>query len=104
MLDDVVYYKDKDLKKRWHCSGMKLWRMRKDGKLNSIQLGGCGPYLTSDAEIARIEAPPNIGKPAVSPGRENDGRVTQEVRHPLDTELPADSQAFPSAASLKGAA
>ena len=54
MLDGVVYYKDKDLKKRWHC----LWRMRKDGKLNSIQLGGCGPYLTSDAEIARIEAPP----------------------------------------------
>jgi hypothetical protein len=104
VLDGVVYYKDKDLKKRWHCSGMKLWRMRKDGKLNSIQLGGCGPYLTSDAEIARIEAPPDIVKPAASPGRENDGRLGKSVKHPLDSQSATESQAFPSVASMNGGA
>jgi hypothetical protein len=57
-VNEVVFYKDKDLQKRWHCSGMKLWRMRKDGKLRSIQLGGCGPYLTSEAEVRRVEEPP----------------------------------------------
>ena len=50
-MDDVVYLKDRDLEKRWRCSGMKLWRLRKAGKLNSIQIGGCGPYLTSEAEV-----------------------------------------------------
>jgi hypothetical protein len=60
----VVWFKDKYLKERWHCSDMKLWRMRRDGKLNSIQLGGCGPWLTSDAEIARIEGQPVKAKDA----------------------------------------
>ena len=36
-MSDVVLVKDRDLKKRWRCSNMKLWRMRKAGKLNSIQ-------------------------------------------------------------------
>ena len=63
-VNEVVYYKDSDLQKRWRCSGMKLWRMRKAGKLNSIQIGGCGSYLTSDAEIARIESQPVKAKDA----------------------------------------
>jgi hypothetical protein len=64
-VNEVVWFKDKYLKGRWHCSDMKLWRMRKAGKLNSIQIGGCGPWLTSDAEVRRIEAPPEIVKPAL---------------------------------------
>ena len=71
--EGVLWFKDKYLKERWHCSDMKLWRLRRDGKLHSIQLGGCGPYLTSDAEIARIEAPPEIVKPAPSGATEGSG-------------------------------
>ena len=102
MLDGVVYYKDKDLKKRWHC----LWRMRKDGKLNSIQLGGCGPYLTSDAEIARIEAPPEIVWPAPSVdaegSRPRDASADRQS-NPRDKRIESDSQAFPSASMNGGA-
>jgi hypothetical protein len=91
-VNEVVYYKDKELEKRWRCSSMKLWRMRRAGKLNSIQLGGCGPYLTSEAEIARIEAPPDIVKPAPSVGPEGSGRVTKP-KHPLNSESAPDAQA-----------
>jgi len=76
-VNEVEYVKDEVLKKRWKCSGMKLWRMRKAGKLHSIQLGGCGPYLTSDAEIARIEeAPPDTKqRPAPKVAAEGNGSV-----------------------------
>ena len=30
-MNEVEYVKDEVLKKRWKCSGMKLWRMRKAG-------------------------------------------------------------------------
>ena len=55
-----MYLKDPALMLRWQCTSMKLWRIRKAGKLKSIKLGGCGPWLTSDAEVRRIEAPPDI--------------------------------------------
>jgi hypothetical protein len=71
----TVFYKDKDLRQRWQCSTMKLWRMRKAGKLNSIQLGDCGPWLTSETELQRIEAPPNT-KPARSAATEQGGPVS----------------------------
>ena len=29
-----VFYTDKQLRERWHCSHMKLWRLRRDKKLN----------------------------------------------------------------------
>jgi hypothetical protein len=65
---EVVWYRDRELEKRWRCSGMKLWRLRKAGKLHSIQIGGCGPYLTSEAEVMRIEAPPeNVNGPGAVP-------------------------------------
>jgi len=41
-----VLYTDKQLKERWHCSHMKLWRMRQQGKLRSFKAGGTGPNLT----------------------------------------------------------
>jgi hypothetical protein len=56
----VVFYNDADLRQRWaNCSKIKLWRLRKAGVLNSIQLGGSGPYLTSHEEVLRIEALPS---------------------------------------------
>ena len=93
-MNEVEYYKDKDLMKRWKCSGMKLWRMRRDGKLNSIQIGDCGPWLTSAAEIARIEAPPDIKqRPAPKGATEGNGPKANEViKHPLDSEPAAPAQ------------
>ena len=104
MVDGVVYYKDKFLMQRWHCSAMKLWRMRKDGKLNSIQLGGCGPYLTSDAEIARIEAPPENASAANSCSTRSDGGAidTSAGRQSNPTDKPIES--FPQVPSNGGAA
>ena len=91
-MSEVVFYRDEELKKRWRCSSMKLWRLRRDGKLYSIQIGGCGPYLTSGAEIARIEAPPENAKPAPL-CQEGDGRIANEIKHPLDSESAAPVQA-----------
>ena len=48
-------------------------------------------------------APPDIVKPAASPGRENDRRLDKSGKHPLLSESPAESQALPSA-SMKEAA
>jgi hypothetical protein len=96
-VSEVVFYRDEELKKRWRCSSMKLWRLRRDGKLYSIQIGGCGPYLTSGAEIARIEAPPENAKPAPL-CQEGDGRIANEIKHPLDSESAAPAQASKMAA------
>jgi hypothetical protein len=53
-----VFRKDAYLKERWLCGDSKLWRMRKAGELNSIQLRARGPWITSDEEIQRIESQP----------------------------------------------
>ena len=97
--EGVLWFKDKYLKERWHCSDMKLWRLRRDGKLHSIQLGGCGPYLTSDAEIARIEAPPEIVKPAPSGATEGSGprdASASRQSNPTDRRIESIPQAFPN--------
>ena len=36
MQDDEVFYTDKQLRARWHCSHMKLYRLRQRGALKSI--------------------------------------------------------------------
>jgi hypothetical protein len=90
---EVVFFRDKELEKRWKCSGMKLWRMRKAGILNSIKIGGTGGWLTSDAEIARIEAPPDIKakpRPCVSP--QGTGPI-DKTEHPLNSDSPELAQA-----------
>ena len=96
--------KDKDLKKRWRCSAMKLWRMRQDGKLNSIKIGGCGPWLTSDAEIARIEAPPDIKqRPAPTVAAEGNGPIEASAgrqSNPTDKRI----ESLPQVPSNGGAA
>ncbi len=39
MRDEEVFYTDKQLKARWHCSHMKLYRLRQKGELTSIRVG-----------------------------------------------------------------
>jgi hypothetical protein len=91
----VLWHEDKELLERWKCSKMKLYRMRQDGRLRSVKIGGTGAWLTSDAEIARIEAPPEIVKPAPSVGPEGSGRVTK-AEHPTDKRIESIPQAFPN--------
>jgi hypothetical protein len=50
-----VFYTDKQLQERWHCSHMKLWRMRQQGKLRSFKAGGTGPNLTPHSEVKANE-------------------------------------------------
>jgi hypothetical protein len=93
-VDGVKYHKDQVLLQRWQCSPMKLWRMRKAGKLNSIQIGGCGPHLTSDAEIARIEAPPDIAKPRPCASTQEAGPTAEnDIKPPRHSEPAAPAQA-----------
>jgi hypothetical protein len=92
-VNEVVWFKDKYLKERWHCSDMKLWRMRKAGKLNSIQIGGCGPWLTSDAEVRRIEAPPENVKPGPCASTQGTGPVTKGFNTPTDKPIESIPQA-----------
>ena len=43
---DEIFFTDKQLCRRWQCSQMKLWRLRKKGVLESIKIGGIGVNLT----------------------------------------------------------
>ena len=56
MQPDEVFFTDKQLRDRWHCSHMKLWRMRQRGLLASIRVGGSGHYLTPAAIVVELEA------------------------------------------------
>jgi hypothetical protein len=111
---DVVFRRDSYLINRWDCHKIKLWRLRKAGVLNSIQLGGSGPYLTSDEEILRVEAlpprkykprgiakelaegkgkPPDKAKAGPSVGAEGTGGETNKHLHPLDSDSAPACQA-----------
>jgi hypothetical protein len=54
----AVHYTDSELCKRWKCSEMKLWRLRKIGALNSFKIAGQGKWLTSEEEVVRVESAP----------------------------------------------
>lgn len=55
--DDEVFLTDRELKQRWHCSDMKLWRLRNAGKLRKpIKLGGTGTNLTRLSDAKAVEA------------------------------------------------
>ena len=52
-----VFYTDKQLRERWQCSHMKLWRLRKQGKLKQpVKIGGGGINLTPASEVRILEA------------------------------------------------
>ena len=53
------YFTDAQLKERWQCSEMKLWRMRKKGLLHSVKIGDTDPNLTAASEVKAIEAAPS---------------------------------------------
>src|SRR5262245_46940565 len=70
-----MFLTDRELCARWRCSKMKLYRMRRAGKIAWIRPGGCGPYLTHVDEIARIEGrpPPENASAANSCSTRSDG-------------------------------
>jgi hypothetical protein len=53
------HFTDSELAKRWRCSTVTIWRLRKKGKLHSGKVAG-GPNLTSPSEVARVEAEAGI--------------------------------------------
>jgi len=55
-MDSRIFFTDTELRKRWSCSHMKLWRLRKAGKLpRPIKIGGCGQNLTPASVVMAIE-------------------------------------------------
>lgn len=70
-----MFFTDRQLCERWGCSKMKLWRLRQRDQLHSIKLGGAGPWMTREDEVARLEAPPDyIRKPAPEAATSGSGR------------------------------
>jgi hypothetical protein len=52
---DEIFFTDKQLCRRWQCSQMKLWRLRRKGVLESIKIGGVGVNLTPASHVNRLE-------------------------------------------------
>jgi hypothetical protein len=52
---EEVFLTDAQLRKRWQCSAMKLWRLRQQGKLKSVKIGGAGTNLTPASEVKALE-------------------------------------------------
>ena len=51
-----IFLTDKQLRQRWHCSAMKLWRLRRAKKLRKpVKIGGSGPNLTPEADVRALE-------------------------------------------------
>jgi hypothetical protein len=52
-----IFFTDKELRERWKCSQMKLWRLRQLGKLKKpMKIGGRGINLTPGSEVKSVEA------------------------------------------------
>ena len=49
------FYTDRQLRERWQCSSMKLWRLRRRGLLRAIKVGGTGLNLTPRSEVKAAE-------------------------------------------------
>ena len=49
------FYTDRQLRARWQCSSMKLWRLRRRGFLRAIKVGGTGLNLTPRSEVKAAE-------------------------------------------------
>jgi predicted DNA-binding transcriptional regulator AlpA len=57
MHQSEIFITDAQLQARWHCSHMKLWRLRKDGQLPApIKIGGGRSNLTPMEAVVRGEA------------------------------------------------
>ena len=54
--DDETFFTDRQLCQRWHCSHMKLWRLRAKGILGQpIKIGGRGTNLTPAEHVKQLE-------------------------------------------------
>ena len=56
---DEVFFTDKQLRERWQCSHMKLWRLRAKGVLESAHQDrwtGCKPHASRARQAARINS------------------------------------------------
>ena len=50
------FVNDAELRERWRCSDMKLWRLRNAGKLpKPIKIGGTGRNLTPLEAVEAME-------------------------------------------------
>jgi hypothetical protein len=58
---DETFLTDAQLRERWQCSNMKLWRLRQRGKLKSIKVGGTGFNLTPLSQVQAAEEPSCVG-------------------------------------------
>lgn len=62
--DAETFYTDKQLRARWQCSNMKLWRLRRQGKLKPpVKIGGTGPNLTPASQVKALEVAAELHAP-----------------------------------------
>ena len=55
-MEDRKFVHDAELRERWRCSDMKLWRLRKAGKLpKPIKIGGTGLNKTPLEAVEALE-------------------------------------------------
>jgi hypothetical protein len=59
-----TFFTDKELRARWKCSQMKLWRLRQDGKLYTVKIGGVGINLTPVSSVRQLENAGRVTEPA----------------------------------------
>ena len=51
------FFTDAELRERWRCSEMKIWRLRNRGVLKSpVKLGGVGVNLTRREDVLAVES------------------------------------------------
>lgn len=60
---DEAFFTDKQLRERWHCSHMKLYRLRAEGILPPpIKIGGRGTNLTPAEHVLQLEQTPTLNE------------------------------------------
>lgn len=57
----MSHFTDEELARRWKCSKVTIWRLRKVGKLRSGKIAG-GRNLTHVDEVERIERETGIAR------------------------------------------
>ena len=51
-----IFFTDKELRARWRCSQMKIWRLRQRGLLPPpVKIGGVGWNSTPASEVKALE-------------------------------------------------
>jgi hypothetical protein len=53
--DETPFLTDREVRARWRCSQMKLWRLRKRGKLLPVKIDGIGANLNPMSNVRELE-------------------------------------------------